>query len=138
MESPGGGGRAWRWCLAVLLVGGALALTNPDEQDFEAFAGERLVALADQQLCDRAGLSLLTRLLIQNCPELVRSQKGVLGKLALAGTRRFNAGVFSVYSTQLGGESLLPGLRLPRYSTLTLAAAGQLVMLRATSDSDER
>ena len=138
MESAGAGGRAWCWCLAVLLVGGALVLTNPDEQAFEAFAGERLVALADQELCDRGGLPMLARLLIQNCPALVRSQQGVLGQLALAGTQRFNAGLFSLYSTQLGGQSLLPGLRLPRYRTLTLAAAGQLVMLQATSDSDER
>lgn len=134
MESPGGGSRAWWWGLAVLLMGGALALTNPDEQDFEAFAGERLVALADQELCDEGGLPMLARLLVQNCPELVRSQQGVLGKLAMAGTQRFNAGLFSLYSTQLGGQTLLPGLRLPRYRTLTLAVAGQLVMLQASSD----
>ena len=134
MESPRGGSRAWCWCLAVLLVGGALALTNPDEQDFEAFAGERLVALVDEELCSEGGLPLLARLLIQDCPELVRSQEGVLGRLALLGTRRFNAGLFSLYSTQVGGQSLLPGLRLPRYRALTLAAAGQLVMLQASSD----
>jgi hypothetical protein len=51
----------------------------------------------------------------------------------VAGSRRTNAGLFSLYITQLGGQTLLPGLTLPRYSVLTLGVAGQLLMLRASS-----
>jgi hypothetical protein len=77
---------------------------------------------------------MVARLLIQNCSELVLGQQAVLGQLALQGSRRLNAGVFSLYSTQLGGQTLLPGLRLPRYRILTLGVAGQLVMLQAGRD----
>lgn len=108
--------------------------TNPDEQDFEEFSGERLVLLADEELCDQGGLPMVAQLLIQNCSELVEGQRAVLGRLALQGSRRMNAGVFSLYSTQLGGQALLPGLRLPRYRILTLGVAGQLLMLQASRD----
>jgi hypothetical protein len=134
MERLKGVSGPWGWCLAAALLGGALVATNPDEQDFEDFAGERLVLLADAELCDQGGLPMVARLLIQNCSELVQGQRAVLGRLALQGSRRINAGVFSLYNTEIGGQTLLPGLRLPRYRILTLGVAGQLVMLQASAD----
>ena len=134
MERLRGVSGPWGWCLAAALLGGALVATNPDEQDFEDFAGERLVLLADAELCDQGGLPMVARLLIQNCSELVQGQRAVLGRLALQGSRRINAGVFSLYNTEIGGQALLPGLRLPRYRILTLGVAGQLVMLQASAD----
>ncbi|QCH15809.1 DUF4359 domain-containing protein [Synechococcus sp. CB0101] len=134
MERLRGVSGPWGWCLAAALLGGALVATNPDEQDFEDFAGERLVLLADAELCDQGGLPMVARLLIQNCSELVQGQRAVLGRLALQGSRRINAGVFSLYNTEIGGQTLLPGLRLPRYRILTLGVAGQLVMLQASAD----
>ncbi len=83
---------------------------------------------------DSGGLPMVAQLLIQNCSQLVDSQRAVLGRLALAGSSRTNAGVFSLYDTQLGGQTLLPGLTLPRYRVLTLGGAGQLVILRASRD----
>ena len=134
MERLRGVSGPWGWCLAAALLGGALVATNPDEQDFEDFAGERLVLLADAELCDQGGLPMVARLLIQNCSELVQGQRAVLGRLALQGSRRINAGFFSLYNTEIGGQTLLPGLRLPRYRILTLGVAGQLVMLQASAD----
>ena len=134
MERLGGTSRPWGWCLAAVLMGGALVATNPAEKDFEQFAGERLVLLADAEICDQGGLPMVARLLIQNCSELVQEQRAVLGRLALEGSRRLNAGVFSLYTTKIGGQTLLPGLRLPRYRILTLWVAGQLFMLQAGRD----
>jgi len=134
MVRLGGSGRPWGWWLVALLMGGALVVTNPDEQDFEAFAADRLTLLVDQELCRQGGLPMVAQLLIQNCSELVDGQRAVLGRLALAGSRRTNAGLFSLYSTQLGGQTLLPGLTLPRYRVITLGLAGQLVILKASTD----
>jgi len=134
MVRLGSSGRPWGWWIAALVIGGATVLANPDEQDFEDFAAERLTLLVDQELCSRGGLPTVAQLLIQNCSELVNSQRAVLGRLALAGSSRINAGVFSLYNTQLGGQTLLPGLSLPRYRVLTLGVAGQLVILRASRD----
>ncbi|MBM5806796.1 MAG: DUF4359 domain-containing protein [Cyanobacteria bacterium M_surface_10_m2_179] len=124
-----GGRWPWGWCVAALLAGGALLVSNPGEREFEAFAGEQLAAYATEELCSAGGLPLVAQLLIQNCTELIAAQRQTLGRIAAAETRRYNAGFFSLYSTQLGGQTVLPGLRIPRYRALTLAGAGQLVVV---------
>ena len=134
MSSPQSGGR-WAWILLVAAAAAGLIWSNPNEQEFESFAGEQLADLAASELCGGGGLPLIAQLVLQNCPELIRSQRQLLGRLAGQNSHRYNAGLFSLYSTELGGDVLLPGLRLPRYRALTLAGAGQLVVLRATADA---
>jgi hypothetical protein len=126
----------WAWLAAVATAGAALVWSNPGPAEFEAFAGDRLVDLASGELCGSQGLPMAIQLLVRDCPQLVRSQRAVLGALASRGTRRFNLGLFSLYVTEVGGQALLPGLRVPHYRTLTLAGAGQLLLL-ASSDSQE-
>ncbi len=106
-----------------------LALTNPGPGAFEEFAAEKLTELASEELCRNDGLPLLARLLIQNCPELVQSQSKVLGRLAREHSRRYNFGLLSIYGTRLGGQKILPNWSIPRYEAVTLAAAGQFVLL---------
>ena len=127
----------WPWLAAVAAAGGALVWSNPGPVEFEVFAGERLVDLASEELCGSQGLPMAIQLLVRDCPQLVRSQRPVLGALASRGTRRLNLGLFSLYVTEVGGQALLPGLRVPHYRALTLAGAGQLVVLQASSDSRE-
>ncbi|MFZ9148591.1 DUF4359 domain-containing protein [Vulcanococcus sp.] len=122
----------WAWATAAGISVAALALSNPSPADFEAFAGERLVELASKELCAPGGLPLVAQLVISNCPQLVASQRQLLGQLAWAGSRRYNAGLFSLYTTELGGQTLLPGLTVPRYQALTLAGAGHLVVLQSS------
>jgi len=133
MESPAGRW-PWGWCMGLLLAGLALAASNPGDQEFEAFAGEQLADYATQELCSTGGLPLMAQLLIQNCPQLIQAQRQALGRIAAAETRRYNAGLFSLYSTEIGGQTLFPGLQIPRYHALTLAGAGQLVVLHASQE----
>jgi hypothetical protein len=119
--------------LALIVATGAtagLVLTNPDRTDFEHFAGHRLTELISGELCREDGLPMMLRVLIQDCHGLVASQNKVLGRLALEHTVRRNFGIFSLYTTELGGQELLPSLRLPHYRAVTLAGAGQFVTLR--------
>ena len=45
----------------------------------------------------------------------------------------------SVYVTEVGGQDLLPSLRLPSYRVTTLGIAGQFLVLNAHSkDGDPR
>ncbi len=108
-----------------------LAVTNPGPAAFEDFAADKLTELASEELCRNEGLPLLARLLIQNCPELVRSQRKVLGRLAREHSRRYNFGLLSIYGTRLGGEKVLPNWSIPRYDAVTLAMAGHFVLLSA-------
>ena len=134
-HSPSG----WRpWLGGALLLAGlatALAWTNPGPAEFERFAGERLVELAADEVCGEEGLPLLLRLVVRDCHGLIQSQRRALGSLAAQATHRYNAGLFSLYATEVGGQELMPGLAVPRYHAITLGLAGQLLVLRADSDT---
>ena len=134
MAASSGDGR-WTWAAAAGVAVVALAVTNPGTDDFEAFAGDQLVRAASQELCGSGSLPLIARLVIQDCPQLVASQRKVLGQLAAASSRRYNAGLFSVYTTELGGQTLLPGLTIPRYRAVTLGGAGQLLVVQSSEEA---
>ena len=138
MSSP-----RWRWpsataAAAVLVVAGssaALVLTNPSREDYQDFAGETLVNLATKEVCERQTLPMVLQLWISDCPRLIADQKPALALLANQFTRRWNLGLASVYVTTVGGQNLLPALRLPRYSVTSLGLAGKFLLLNAHSDA---
>ncbi len=119
--------------LALAATGVALAITNPSPEDFRAYAGERLVIVVTDELCS-GGLPMVLQLWVKDCPRLIREQEPVLAALAGQFSRRLNLGVASVFTTKLGGQDLLPTLRLPEYSVTTLGLAGQFVILHSSSD----
>ncbi len=113
----------------ALVAGLGLLLSNPNEEEFEHFAAGQLTLVAVTELCEDAALPALARLVVRDCPALVQSQRGLLGKLARMATRRRNFGLFSLYRTELGGQRVLPHWSIPRYRTLTLAVAGRFLLL---------
>jgi hypothetical protein len=115
--------------LAASTVVGGLVLTNPGPAAFEDFAADQLVNLLTRDLCSDGGLPMLMRVVVHDCPGLVRSQRTPLGAWARQGTRRRNFGLFSLYTTNLGGQQLAQW-RIPRYKATTLAAAGRFLVLR--------
>ena len=130
--------RGLLWLLPAAGAAAALIATNPGPADFEAFAGEQLVAVISAEICRPGGLPLTVQLLVRDCPQLIHSQRLVLGRLAAEATRRTDLGLFSLYATEIGGQQVLPGLRIPRLQALTLAGAGQLLLLKTSSDSGLR
>jgi len=117
-------------------VAGALALiwTNPSFDDYEAHAGDQLVLLAAEELCEENAISMLLRLWVKDCSALVTSQRGALADLAGRFTTRWNFGIGSLYITEMRAETLLPGLRLPEVEVLSLGLAGRFVILRAETN----
>jgi hypothetical protein len=115
--------------LAASTVVGGLVLTNPGPEAFEDFAADQLVNLLTRDLCSDGGLPMLMRVVVRDCPGLVRSQRTPLGAWARQGTRRRNFGLFSLYTTNLGGQQLAQW-QIPRYKATTLAAAGRFLVLR--------
>ena len=123
---------------AVLVVAGrsaALCVTNPTRDDYQDFAGDTLVKLATKEICDRQTLPMVLQLWISDCPRLIADQEPALALLADQFTRRWNLGIASVYVTTVGGQNLLPALRLPRYSLTSLGLAGQFLVINAHSDA---
>ena len=116
----------------------ALAWTNPSFDDYEAHAGDQLVLLASDELCNENALSMLLRLWVKDCSALVESQREALADLAGRFTTRWNFGLGSFYRTQIGAEALLPGLSLPDVEVLSLGLAGRFVILRAETNQGVR
>lgn len=131
--------------VAVAWLGGGLAvglaITNPGPTAFADYGGGRLTDLLTRELCNPEGVTGMMRLLIRHCPDLIRSQRSLLGQLVGAHTRRNNFGLFSIYRTELDLAALLPGLRqipdlrLPHFQAITLAGAGQFLLIQ-TKDGD--
>lgn len=123
--------------LAVALGAAAagLAFTNPGPGEFESFAADRLTQLLSEEICGNDGLPMLMRLMIHDCPGLVAGQHASLGRLALAHTRRRNLGLFSLYSTVIGGQLLFEGFKVPLYHATTVAIAGRFWMVRSGQES---
>ena len=120
--------------LSLLGAASALAFTNPSLQDYQLHAGEQLVALATEELCGEQGLPLMLRVWLKDCPAVVAAQQATLAALAGPMTTRTNLGLLSVFSTQVGGQKLMLGLRLPRYTVTTVGVVGQFLTINTRSD----
>ncbi|MCX5945286.1 MAG: DUF4359 domain-containing protein [Cyanobacteria bacterium] len=123
----------WSWLVWPGLISAAaasLAWSNPPPEEFEDFAADQLVNLAVKEVCGPQGLPMLLQLVALDCPKLMLSQRQALGSLARQASRRWNFGLFSLYRTDLGGQPLLPGFTVPRYRALSLAGAGQFLVLQ--------
>jgi hypothetical protein len=121
----------------IAALGLGLVATNPGEEEFERFAADQITRAAELELCHEGGLPMMARLIVRDCPSLITAQHDLLGRLALAATRRRNFGLLSLYRTDLGGQQLLPDWSIPRYSAITLAAAGRFLILRSNQAATE-
>ena len=120
--------------LSLLGAASALALTNPSLQDYQLHAGEQLVALATEELCSEQGLPLMIKVWLKDCPAVVAAQQSTLAALAGPMTTRTNLGLLSVFTTEVGGQKLMLGWRLPRYTVTTVGVAGQFLTINTRSD----
>ena len=119
--------------VAVTGSAAALALSNPSMADYQTFAGGQLVDLATEELCGQGGLPMLLQLWIKDCPALISTQQPTLAALAGQFSTRMNLGVASVFTTEVGGQKILPALHLPRYRVTTLGVAGHFLPLDSRS-----
>ena len=120
--------------LSLLGAASALALTNPSLQDYQLHAGEQLVALATEELCGEQGLPLMIKVWLKDCPAVVAAQQSTLAALAGPMTTRTNLGLLSVFTTEVGGQKLMLGWRLPRYTVTTVGVAGQFLTINTRTD----
>ncbi|WP_342626208.1 MULTISPECIES: DUF4359 domain-containing protein [unclassified Prochlorococcus] len=111
-----------------------LVWTNPSMEDYSDYAGDQLVELATEELCEQKGLPMVLRLWIRNCPELIAAQQPVLASVAGEFTTRLNFGLGSIYTTKLDGRNLLPKMRLPSYTATTIAGAGRFLTIQTRTD----
>lgn len=89
--------------LALIGVGGVLALTNPNQENYEAFATQKLTTYLGDNVCIKAPFGLK-----EQCKSALVSNRAEIQKLISDGTRQQNYLFFSIYTTDLSLTSLLP------------------------------
>jgi hypothetical protein len=88
--------------MALLGLGGAMALTNPTQAGYEAYATAKLTEYLSQNTCAEAGM------LKDGCNQLIRENQSEIKEIIAANTQRENFLFLSRYSTELSVSELLP------------------------------
>ena len=97
--------------LGVVLGGiaGILLTTNPNRQDYEQYASQRLTSYLKDNVCARAQASLEVQALLRGyCKMLVDTGHPFLQEAIATNTSRKNFLIFSVYQTELWFPPPLP------------------------------
>jgi hypothetical protein len=85
-------------------VGVALAATNPNQVAYETFATKQLIAYLEQNACAKAPLGLKGQ-----CKSFLETNRPQIQTLITEGTQRQNFIFFSLYTTDLSADTVLPG-----------------------------
>ncbi|WP_320674997.1 DUF4359 domain-containing protein [Prochlorococcus sp. MIT 1341] len=113
--------------VAIAGCASALFYTNPSLEEYSSYAGGKLVKIGTEELCDRGVFPKMSNLFLENCPKLISTQRDALGNITAKFTTRWNFGLFSLYTTKVGGEDFLAFLDLPEYKIKTFGVAGQFL-----------
>ena len=119
--------------VALVGVGGGLALTNPSPDRYAENASYRLVEKLQTEACDEVQNALGIDLQ-GACRDVVAELRPQLQTLIKANTERINLVVMSHYKTSLTANTLLPEFlagELPSYEVESLGAATQVLIYRA-------
>jgi len=101
---------------ALAALGVAMAMSNPGQTAYEEYAVQRLTEYLKGDVCHKAP-KVFANFLQRNCGVLVDSSRPQLQKIVAESTNRQNFIFFSIYSTDLAVNPLIPS-----YHFETLAA----------------
>jgi hypothetical protein len=83
-------------------IAGILLTTNPNREDYEQYASQRLTSYLRDNVCARAQASLDVQALLRGyCKMLVDTGRPFLQEAIASKTTRKNFFIFSVYQTEL-------------------------------------
>lgn len=129
------------WAIAGIVfvgIGGAMAMTNPGPEAYDAYATQKLTQYVTESVCPKTP-ELLGIDLGEECGQLLAQNQDQIQTLISSNTARQNYGVLSIYHTKLSPERVLPvGLlqwlpegTLPSYEFETVSVLGQHYTFRA-------
>jgi hypothetical protein len=106
--------------MALLGLGVAMAVTNPDQDVYDDYAAQQLTQYLKENVCAKSNAALQSP-----CDSLLKDNQAQIKKLISNHTERQNFLVLSVYKTDLSIGKLLPsflGGLLPSYHFETVGA----------------
>lgn len=107
---------------ALALLGGALAITNPGQDAYEAFATQAAIDYLKAEVCAKAPTAFGLQKL---CQSELESNQSKISKIITDGTQRQNFVLFSLYTTDLSISS-----DLPSYHVESVGALGQFMIYK--------
>ena len=93
--------------VALVGLGGVMALTNPSQETYEEYAVEQLTTYLKEEACPQAP-KVLGDLLQHQCKTLVDTGRPQIQQLITKTTQRQNFILFSIYRTNLEIGPVLP------------------------------
>lgn len=93
--------------IALASMGGAMALTNPGQKDYEDYAIAQLTTYLKENVCTQAS-ETLGKVLQNQCKSLVDLGRPQIEDLIANRTERHNFLLFSIYRTNLPVPAPLP------------------------------
>lgn len=93
--------------IALAVLGVAMATSNPSQSVYEEYAVQRLTEYLKSDVCTKAP-KVFENFLQRNCTVLIDSGRPQIQKLVSENTQRQNFIFFSVYSTDLAVNPLVP------------------------------
>ena len=114
--------------LLLTVMMGGLVVTNPGPDAYERYASEQVEMYLTTEVCTDLPPGI-TKLLAQQCEELVQTLQPRIGSLIRENTKRLNIGIASLYSTSFGVPELV---MLPRYEVETIGILRRFLTYRAT------
>ncbi len=94
---------------AIATVGGVMAVMNPSEAAYEAFATQEVVKLLDDHVCAEAPKAFNLK---QECKSLLISRRSDIKQFIADNTHYQNFIFFSLYTTDVGVAPLTPTYRV--------------------------
>ncbi|HEY9813066.1 MAG TPA: DUF4359 domain-containing protein [Candidatus Sericytochromatia bacterium] len=121
--------------VALVGLGAAMALTNPDQDTYEEYAVEQLTDYLQQDICPKAP-SILGNSLQSQCNSIIQSNQSQIKQLISKSTQRQNFILLSIYKTDLSISTIAPFLPanvLPGYHFETVGAIDNFYTYQARS-----
>ena len=121
--------------VALVGVGAAMALTNPDQDTYEEYAVEQLTDYLQRDICPKAP-SILGNSLQSQCNSIIQSNQSQIKQLISKSTQRQNFILLSIYKTDLSISTIAPFLPanvLPGYHFETVGAIDNFYTYQARS-----
>ncbi|MEA5549854.1 DUF4359 domain-containing protein [Anabaena cylindrica UHCC 0172] len=101
----------------IAVLGVTMAKTNPQQAEYEEYAVQRLTTYLKTDVCKKTP-NFLQNLIQFNCDKLIESVNPQMRDIIASTTKRQNYIVFSVYSTELKLDNLLPNYKFETVGAL--------------------
>ena len=108
---------AYAGAAALVVLGVAMASTNPSRIEYEEYATQRLSGYLKEQGCSKTP-NILDNLIKFNCAKLIDSASPQIKQVINASTKKQDYLLFSVYSTDLQINSLIPSYKFETVAAL--------------------